>query len=80
MWDLPIFGIEPMSPALADGFSITGPQDPILDILNGAGSPERFTLVVSWSSLFFPPWNMVVRASTLKSISILDNETSTMEG
>ena len=33
MWDLPLPGIEPMSPALASGFLSVGPlrQSPVLD-------------------------------------------------
>ena len=32
LWDLPGAGIEPMSPALASGFLITGPQGSPVDV------------------------------------------------
>ena len=59
MWDLPRPGLEPVSPALAGGFSTTAPP----------GKPPAYAIVLGRSDLFLVTSEYVVKpGSQLRSI------------
>ena len=53
MWDLPRPGLEPVSPALASGFSTTAPQgSPVTDLLIFRLHPIQVTVFKSYLNSF----------------------------